>query len=194
MENLVNLSNLIDDVLGLLKSEEISDIFGDILKDEKKHCTKKHCCKKNSRKEDKNKDYAYYRRDKYVNDELVDHIEKEYKNGKCTLNVDDHKEPETRLSVKSSSPVLDNGCCGKHNCCDEKKSCETKLPDVGYFTKERLLELDEKCHKQWDKIKSLKMDKESLEEENTKLKEIIAELRTENTTFRNKLNEIKKIF
>lgn len=138
--------------------------------------------------DDDTKLYKHFDTKVYKNNELVDHIEREYKNGKCTLNIDDHKEPETCLDViKSSSPVIDNGCCSK-------KSCETKLPDSGYFTTERLLELDEKCHRQWDEIKSLKMDKEALEEENAKLKEIIAELRADNTTFRNKLNEIKNIF
>lgn len=174
-----NFENIFSELF--VNGNELFKMYNDSLKE----------LEKNRKSDDKDdtKLYKHFDTKVYKNNELVDHIEREYKNGKCTLNIDDHKEPETCLGViKSSSPVLDNGCCG------DKKSCETKLPNTGYFTTERILELDEKCHKQCDEIKSLKMDKESLEEENTKLKAIIAELRADNTTFRNKLNEIKNIF
>lgn len=173
------MENLFNGLFELFNSDFFNKLIKELNVDEK--CDNNKC-------DDNTKLYKHFDTKVYKNNELVDHIEREYKNGKCTLNIDDHKDPETCLGViKSSSPVLDNGCCGK-------KCCETKLPDVGNFTRERFLELDEQCHKQWDKIKSLKMDKESLEEENAKLKETIAELRAENTTFRNKLNKIKNIF
>lgn len=171
MEN--NLTNLINDVLNIFKSGEFSDIFNDYLNFDNE-------CKKNK---EKDKDYYHYDKKTYINDKLVDHIEKKYEDGKCCYSKHD---PNNRISggLKEETPKCEHKCG-----CD----CENKCINAKDYKEENI--------RLKKRIKELQDEKDALvktmKDMHNTGDELIATLKTyvnENKELQEKLNNIKKMF
>lgn len=165
-----NFSNLINDVLDIFKTEEFSKLLGEYVGEDNNEC-----CKKDSCCDDKVKSYGYYDKKVYKNNELYDHIEKKYEDGKC-------------YSVKHEP---NHGvCCNA----EEKKAVEHKYKK----------ECEHKCEnkkKHEEEIANLKEKYDELLKSHNELKETANELietlrvyHKENEELKEKLNNIKKMF
>ena len=131
-------------------------------------------------KNDDVESYSHYDKKVYKDNELVDHVEKEYKNGECIKDIHGH---------------CDKPCCVEHKCCEDKKECCSKHcqhKEDGY--KDTWEELRSKNESLREEVETAWTIVKERGEEIVKLKNMLRDCKQQKEVLENKLNKIKNIF
>lgn len=193
-----NLSNLINDVLEIFKTEEFSDLLNGYLCDNKKCSAKDVCCNK----EDDVKSYGYYDRKVYKDNKLIDHIEKKYEDGKLYSLK---REPNSSACGYTPVDEAEKKKCVEHTCekqcgkeCESK--CEGKCTNVKdckdeiAFLKKVNFEYKEQYKKLLEENDELTNTLDTIRDTAKELMATLKVYEKENTELKEKLNNIKKMF
>lgn len=194
-----NVSNLINDVLELFKTDEFSKRLGELLCDDnivKECCSDKPCCNK---KDDNVKSYGYYDKKIYKDNKLYDHIEKKYEDGKC---YSIKHEPNNGACGYTPVDEAEKKKCVEHTCKKEcNKECEHKCEGNCEDYKKEIEFLKKVNNDYKEEYKKLLEEQEELTQTLDTIrdtaKELMATLKVyekENTELKEKLNNIKKMF
>lgn len=144
---------------------DFNKALDDVIAEKENKC-KQEPEKKPCEKEETPQSYEHYFENEYLNDELVKHIEKEYKNGECTLDVCENNEPK---------------CLAKK--CECNNGIEEKAADLRWANQE-LVKVNIELNKEVEQLK----------ENIAQLKEELAAEQKYADRLEEKLDKIEAIF